>query len=284
MTLPLPHLMDLSKSNSNHNQFSTKLAPNEQPYPQDTLLHDTYLKDAYLTLPRHIREALLDNSRVIFVANNPSISTSDLDQTLQKGDIVVLFNHFIQAEYFAHSPLAAQLTKLLFFRQIGDSRIHFGLPPRHNNITIIEQMLKDNKVGFLFGNDRYHFPTLADDPSPDDDPIDDTVTLELSDSLSAAIENAHYSSILPDTHLVVTDYPIYEHIHSSAPSSGFLIYRLMLAIKTYLLQYHGHQLQLALLGFNDDEKTDYFWSGHNWVFERQETANPPEGVTLIKVG
>lgn len=279
MTLPSAHRIDLSKSDSSRNPLSNTLSSNKQSYCYDTLL-----QDSYLTLPRHIREALLNNSRVIFIANNPSITTSDLDQTLRKGDIVVLFNHFIQAEYFAHSPLATQLIKLLFFRQIGDSRLHFGLPPRHNNVSVIEQMLKDNKLGLLFGNDGYHFPTLADDPSPDDDPIDDTVTLDLSNSLSEAIKNADYTSILSDTHPVVADYPIYEDIHSSAPSSGFLMYRLMLAIKTYLHQQHGHQLQLALLGFNDDKKTDYFWHGHNWAFERQEMTDLPEGVTRIKVG
>ena len=284
MTLSSAHLTDLSKFDSSRNPSPNKLSANEHPYFQDTLVNDTYLEDAYLTLPQHIRKALLDNCRVVFIANNPSISTSDLDQTLQKGDIVVLFNHFIQAEYFAHSPLAAKLIKLLFFRQIGDSRLHFGLPPRHNNLSVIEQMIRDNKIGLLFGNNGYHFPTLADDPSPDDDPIDETVTLDLSNSLTEAIKSAYYTNILSDNHPVVADYPIYDHIHSSAPSSEFLMYRLILAIKTYLHQQHGHQLQLALLGFNDDKKTDYFWHGHNWAFERQEMTDLPEGVIRIKVG
>ena len=41
-------------------------------------------------------------------------------------------------------------------------------------------------------------------------------------------------------------------------------------------------LEIMMLGFNDDDKTGHFWEGHNWSFERQELANPPMGVQIIR--
>lgn len=263
-------------------ELKSELPSNSQILNQTDLFEKDILQEAYLTLPRFFIEHLLDSQRVVLIANNPAISTEILDSTLQQDDILVLFNHFIQADYFTSSPLAQPLLKLLFFRQIGDSLLHFGLPPRRNNLPAIEQMLKDGKVGFLFGNEGYHFPTVEDDPNPDDDPIDDSVTLVISNLLRQAISDDYYTRILNDMHPVVADYPVYENIHSSAPSSGFLMYRLMLAVQAYLKDLYQHPLEIVLLGFNHNKSTEYFWHGHNWDFERQEMSNLPDNVTRIK--
>jgi len=44
---------------------------------------------------------------------------------------------------------------LLFFRQIGDSKLHFGLPPRSNNVSVMKRMAKSAPIGILLSN-LYH--------------------------------------------------------------------------------------------------------------------------------
>ncbi len=237
---------------------------------------------AFKALPLTTQTSLGQAKRVLLIANNPSISPQTLAALLQPNDMLVLFNHFIHGDYFATNALAKTLPKLLFFRQIGDSCLHFGLPPRHNNLPFIEQMLTAANVGFLFTNIGYQFPSLADDASPDDDPIDAQVQLTVPDDLRARFTEPATSAVLCEQHPVVADYPIFEDIHSSSPSSGFLMYRLLRAVRAHLQDTYKQQLEIVLLGFNTDDNTNYFWQGHNWAFERQEMANLPDGIRLIQ--
>lgn len=246
--------------------------------------HIDIASHAFLTLPPVIQRALLDQSRVVLVANNPSISTDQLDNLLQPTDMLVLFNNFINADFFTSHPVARLLPKLLSFRQIGDSLLHFGMPPRSNNIAAIDTMASQAPLGILLGNTPYQFPIVGDDPSPNDDPITPSRILEIPQGLNALLRDDYYCRVLSDQNRVVADYPVFTDIHSSAPTSGFLMYRLLLAARKHVQQLQPYKapLQLVMLGFNDDNKTAHFWQGHNWKFERQELAEPAHGVAVIR--
>lgn len=239
-------------------------------------------QSAFLTLPVVIQTALDQAKRVVLIANNPAVTTTQLEMLLQPDDVLVLFNHFIHADFLANHQLASSLPKLLFFRQIGDSKLHFGLPPRSNHISVVEQMLETAPLGILTSNQPYQFPTLADDPSPNDDPITAQRILDIPSNMQKLLSNPTYHSVLSERHEVVADYPYFTDIHSSAPSSGFLLYRLMLVARAYLhhIQKTKLPLEIVMIGFNDNDKTAHFWHGHNWDFERQEMSRPPTGVTI----
>ncbi|MGM8885772.1 hypothetical protein ACS8FD_07500 [Psychrobacter sp. 1U2] len=245
---------------------------------------------AYKSLPATIQKALLSQNRLVIIANNPSITIETLEQTLQPTDIVVLFNDFIHADFFATHALAKTLPKLLFFRQIGDSRLHFGLPPRSNNLIAIEQMAQHAALGIFLSNISYQFPTPTDDPKPNDDPISEDRVLSIAHDLKVIFDSSEHCRVLSEQHPVVADYPSFADIHSSAPTSGFLMYRLLLAARqpvqclqrTNNPQKRTAPVEILLLGFNDDDKTAHFWEGHNWAFERQELAAPPIGVEIIR--
>lgn len=242
------------------------------------------LNDAFETLPSVIQAALLQQSRVILMANNPSITTETLQNLLRPTDILVLFNDFIHADFLAGHPIASMIPKLLFFRQNGDSKLHFGLPPRSNKLRAIEQMAKQAPLGFLLGNTPCQFPTPADDPRPQDDPITDARVLTVPLELQSRLADARYCRVLSEHHSVVADYPSFAHIHTSAPTSGFLLYRLLLAARQQVqrLQPASESFEILMLGFNDEDKTGYFWEGHNWSFERQELDSPVAKVTIIR--
>lgn len=239
---------------------------------------------AFASLPTNIQTALVQKSRIVFIANNPSITTEQLEDLLQPDDVLILFNHFIHADFFANHELISTLPKLLFFRQIGDSNLHFGLPPRSNNVAVMKRMAKSAPLGLLLSNCSYQFPTPEDDPSPNDDPITDDRILIIPPAVKALLQNDGHHGVLSERHPVVEDYPAFENIHSSAPSSGFLLYRLLLAARTHLqdMQQTELPLRLLMLGFNDNDKTAHFWQGHNWEFERQEMSAPPPQVEVIR--
>ncbi|MEN2750337.1 hypothetical protein AAIR29_01690 [Psychrobacter sp. FBL11] len=239
---------------------------------------------AFASLPLVIQESLLQSERIILIANNPSIDTASLEALLRPTDMLVLFNDFIHADFFAHHPLAKGLPKLLFFRQIGDSKLHFGLPPRSNNLTAMLDMAKQAPLGILFGNTDYKFPLPSDDPSPHDDPITVDRVLEISEAPDKLLRSDEYCRVLSEQHEVVADYPIFADIHSSAPTSGFLLYRLLLSARLHIQQKQNVEtpLSIIMLGFNNDDKTAHFWEGHNWAFERQELATPPRDVEIIR--
>ncbi|MEN6669067.1 hypothetical protein AAJP47_01690 [Psychrobacter sp. B38] len=239
---------------------------------------------AFMSLPTNIQTALKQKRRIVFIANNPSISTTQLEALLQPDDVLVLFNHFIHADFFANHPLVSTLPKLLFFRQIGDSKLHFGLPPKSNNVGVIKRMAKSAPLGLLLSNQSYQFPTPEDDPSPNDDPITDDRILVIPPAVKALLQSTQHHSVLSESHPVVTDYPSFKEIHSSAPSSGFLLYRLLLAARAHLqdIEQTALPLRLLMLGFNDNDKTAHFWQGHNWEFERREMSAPPPEVEVIR--
>ena len=239
-------------------------------------------KEAFLTLPVVIQAALEQSKRVILIANNPAITTTQLERLLQPDDVLVLFNHFIHADFFANHQGIRLLPKLLFFRQIGDSKLHFGLPPRSNNFPMMEQMAETAPLGILTSNQFYSFPSLTDDPNPDDDPIVTHRVLNVPLPMQELLMSPTHCSVLSERHAVVADYPYFVDIHSSAPSSGFLLYRLMLAAREYV--HHTQKielpLELLLIGFNNNDKTAHFWHGHNWAFERQEMSTLPPRVSI----
>lgn len=239
---------------------------------------------AFVTLPIIIQTALLQRQRIVLIANNPSITTASLEALLQPTDMLVLFNDFVHADFFAHHPSAKDLPKLLFFRKIGDSSLHFGMPPRSNNLTAMLDMAKHAPLGILFGNTDYQFPLPADDPSPNDDPITASRVLEIPELLNELLHSDERCRVLSEQHSVVADYPIFADIHSSAPTSGFLLYRLLLAARSHVQQRQNAAtpLSIVMLGFNHEDKTAHFWDGHNWAFERRELATPPNNVELIR--
>jgi len=239
-------------------------------------------RSAFLTLPVVTQTALEQAKRVVLIANNPAVTTTQLEMLLQPDDVLVLFNHFIHADFFASHQLASLLPKLLFFRQIGDSKLHFGLPPRSNHISTIEQMAETAPLGILTSNQPYQFPILADDPSPNDDPITTHRILDIPSNMQKLWSSPIYHSVLSERHEVVADYPYFTDIHSSAPSSGFLLYRLIMAVRAYLqhIQKTKLPLEIVMIGFNDNDQTAHFWHGHNWDFERQEMSRLPKGVTI----
>lgn len=239
---------------------------------------------AFTNLPLVLQKPLLQSKRIILIANNPSIDTASLETLLQPTDTLVLFNDFIHADFFANHPLAKDLPKLLFFRKIGDSLLHFGLPPRSNNLTAMLDMAKHAPLGILFGNTDYQFPLPADDPSPHDDPITASRMLKIPEQLDKLLRSDEHCRVLSEQHEVVADYPIFADIHSSAPTSGFLLYRLLLSARLYIQQKQNAEtpLSIVMLGFNNDDKTAHFWEGHNWAFERQELATPPRDVEIIR--
>ena len=239
---------------------------------------------AFASLPSVIQEQLLQSSRVVLIANNPSIDRAVLEEVLQPTDMLVLFNDFIHADHFANHTLLKKLPKLLFFRQIGDSKLHFGMPPRSNKLTAINEMAKHAPLGLLFSNIDYQYPAPGDDPKPDDDPITADRILEVPEALNSLLQSSAHCRVLSEQHSVVADYPYFADIHSSAPTSGFLLYRLLLAARGHVQQQQADAapLEILMLGFNDDDKTAYFWEGHNWAFERQELATPPNHVNIIR--
>lgn len=239
---------------------------------------------AFINLPTNIQTALKQKNRIVFIANNPSISTEQLEDLLQPDDVLVLFNDFIHADFFANHALVSTLPKLLFFRQIGDSKLHFGLPPRSNNVSVMKRMAKAAPLGLLLSNRSYQFPSPEDDPSPNDDPVTAERTLTIPPVIQALLQSDLHHSVLSEHHPVVADYPSFKDIHTSAPSSGFLLYRLLLVARAHLqdIQETELPLQLLMLGFNDNDKTAHFWQGHNWEFERQEMSSPPPEVEVIR--
>lgn len=241
-------------------------------------------KTAFDSLPPVIQTALMQRKRIVCIANNPSINTSSLDALLKPTDLLVLFNHFVHADYFATHPLISQLPKLLFFRQIGDSNLHFGLPPRSNNVSGIYEMSKRAPLGILLSNQPYQFPHPNDDLTAHDDPITANRALTIPDALVDLLHDNNQCGVLSEHHPVVADYPYFADIHSSASSSGFLLYRLLLAARIHVqrLQKAAFPLEMVMIGFNDETKTEHFWSGHNWAFERQEMAKAPTGVQIIR--
>lgn len=241
-------------------------------------------KTAFDSLPPVIQTALMQRQRMVCIANNPSIDTSNLDALLEPTDLLVLFNHFIHAEYFATHPVISQLPKLLFFRQIGDSNLHFGLPPRSNNVSSIYEMSKRAPLGILLSNQPYQFPHPNNDLTAHDDPVTTNRTLTIPDALVDLLHDNNQCGVLSEHHPVVADYPHFSDIHSSASSSGFLLYRLLLAARIHVqrLQNSALPLKMVMIGFNDETKTEHFWSGHNWTFERQEMAKAPAGVQIIR--
>ena len=78
--------------------------------------NDNTAKAAFLSLPSIIQHRLPQYKRVVMVANNPSITRDYLEKLLQTGDLIVLFNDFIHADFFSTQPLVKTLPKLLFFR------------------------------------------------------------------------------------------------------------------------------------------------------------------------
>ena len=241
-------------------------------------------KTAFDSLPPVIQTALMEKKRIVCIANNPSINTSSLDSLLEPTDLLVLFNHFVHADYFATHPLISQLPKLLFFRQIGDSNLHFGLPPRSNNVSDIYEMNKRAPLGILMSNQPYQFPQPNDDLTAHDDPVTASRALMIPDALVNLFHDNNQCGVLSEHHPVVADYPYFSDIHSSASSSGFLLYRLLLAARTHVqhLQNSAFPLEMVMIGFNDEAKTEHFWSGHNWAFERQEMAKAPADVQIIR--
>ncbi|MFZ3142648.1 hypothetical protein [Psychrobacter glacincola] len=239
---------------------------------------------AFNTLPSIIQQALLQQQRIVLIANNPSINTASLEALLQPTDMLVLFNDFIHADFFANNPIVRDLPKLLFFRQIGDSALHFGLPPRSNNLTAMLDMAKQAPLGILFGNTDYQFPLPADDPNPNDDPITASRILDIPKLLNDLLHSDEHCRVLSEQHSVVADYPIFADIHSSAPTSGFLLYRLLLAARLEVQQRQDVEtpLSIVMLGFNDEDRTAHFWEGHNWAFERRELATPFDSVEIIR--
>lgn len=241
---------------------------------------------AFLSLPNNIQDCLHEQKRVVMIANNPSVSTHYLEQLLKDGDTVVLFNDFIKADFFSTHPLVKTLPKVLFFRQIGDSALHFGLPPRSNSVMAIKKMAAAAPLGIMLSNQMYQFPRPSDDPSPDDDPAPFDRIVVMDDALHALFTDSDRCCALPEDHLVVADYPSFTDIHSSAPSSGFLMYRLLLAARQHIqsLSDSDSVFDLLMVGFNHDTKTQHFWHGHNWAFEREEMQALPTGVSLIQQG
>ncbi len=250
----------------------------------DNIESTSKAQDAFNSLPIVIQDALTYQKRIVFMANNPSIKVESLERLLQPTDIVLLFNDFIHTDYFTNNSIARQLPKLIFFRQNGDSMIHFGLPPRSNNVCAIDEMAKHAPLGLLFSNQPYQFPMPGDDPKPNDDPITANRNLTTPKQLTQLLRDERHCRVLSEQHSVVADYPYFSDIHSSAPSSGFLLYRLLLAARQHvqLLQPEAIPLKILMLGFNDDNKTAHFWSGHNWQFERQEMSAAPADVQLIR--
>lgn len=245
---------------------------------------DTESASAFSSLPSVIQNQLIQSGRIVLIANNPSIDTSSLEALLQPTDMLVLFNDFIHADFFVNHSLARVLPKLLFFRQIGDSNLHFGLPPRSNKVTAINEMAKHAPLGMLLSNVPYQFPLPSDDPSPQDDPVTAKRVLTIPEVLEHLLNSGDHCRVLSEQHNVVADYPCFTDIHSSAPTSGFLLYRLLLAARRQVQRRQNTEspLQIVMIGFNDDDKTVHFWQGHNWKFERQEMAKAPYGVDVIR--
>lgn len=244
------------------------------------------VSQAYHALPPIIQTQLSTRQRVILIANNPSIRTEVMDEILQPSDLVVLFNNPFHTEYFATAPLASTLPKMLFFRQVGDSVLHFGLPPKPNKALDIAKMADTAPLGFLFANIAYQYPTRDDDLYPDPIHLCQADSQTLPALLKERFVDEYYTRIIPEQHDVVADYPYFSDIHSSASSSGFFIYRLMLAVQHHLNLLASTPSQktvfeIIMLGFNHDQQTPYFWHGHNWQFERQELATPKAGVKVI---
>ena len=157
---------------------------------------------AFNTLPIIIQQQLLQQQRIVLIANNPSINTASLEALLQPTDMLVLFNDFIHADFFANNPIVRDLPKLLFFRQIGDSALHFGLPPRSNNLTAMLDMAKQAPLGILFGNTDYQFPLPADDPNPNDDPITASRILDIPKLLNDLLHSDEHCRVLSEQHSV----------------------------------------------------------------------------------
>ncbi len=275
--LDIPDLLseDSTGVNKNHNK----------PSLSDLAIYSESAA-AFASLPSVIQETLTQQKRIICIANNPSIDIANLETLLQPTDILVLFNHFVHADFFANHPLARALPKLLFFRQIGDSNLHFGLPPRSNNMTAINEMSKQAPLGLLFSNIHYQFQLVdeGESESSPDNSLTASKILDISDELNDLLHNDDHCRVLSEHHPVVGDYPHFTDIHSSAPSSGFLLYRLLLAARVHVqrLQESAIPLQIMMIGFNDEDKTEHFWQGHNWKFERQEMAKAPYGVDIIR--
>ncbi|GAF56731.1 hypothetical protein JCM18901_2478 [Psychrobacter sp. JCM 18901] len=63
-------------------------------------------KSALLTLPVVIQTALEQAKRVVLIANNPAVTTTQLEMLIQPDDVLVLFNHFIHADFFCQPSVS----------------------------------------------------------------------------------------------------------------------------------------------------------------------------------
>lgn len=63
-------------------------------------------RSAFLTLPVVIQTALEQAKRVVLIANNPAVTTTQLEMLLQPDDVLVLFNHFIHDDFFCQPSVS----------------------------------------------------------------------------------------------------------------------------------------------------------------------------------
>lgn len=210
-----------------------------------------------LAIPKTIRHQLGSSiKRVVLIANNPAISIHLIHRVIKGQDLLVFFNNT------QHLPLFAKLPNphLYFFRSIFNNGLHWGLPPHPNNIPALEKLARNQQLAVAYSS---YPPNIKEFPQ----------------NLKAVFVNPDRTSLILEKNPAWFDYVYKKEIAYSAPSSGFMLYRLFLQIRqTACLM--ENSFQIVLLGYNDSAGST-FWEGHNWEFERIEIQNSPRYVKII---
>ncbi len=194
--------------------------------------------------------------RVILVANNKNVRAEDINQlNISSNDLVIQFNRCELFRSLSHLP--AQM--MILFRRHFDTSNHHGFPC---SIEIAGEIQKDPS--------RYWFMFTGIEPEP---------------SVWAEFIQRPRFVVLNDSQAMrcIPEYPLLPDVPFSAPSSGYFVMRVLLALREAAM--HGRlfgwtfrypralaprssHYQIVLLGFQPSTGPA-FWNGHNWAFERK---------------
>ena len=225
----------------------------------DSLIPD----DIEKMLPSSIWKLLKRSiNRVIIVAGNSELGFLEFERLrVSEEDLVVLINRSIHLPRFRKHPCA----KLFFFREIIGTRSHHGLPPNFGNFESFEPESMNGEVGVVSTNHAMNEASMA---------------VPLMRSLCA---KGDCISVISAESSLWAGYPKGTEHQSLVPSTGYMVLSIFFAIKDMLAKAAGKSpFRIVTLGFSTN-KSDRFWHGHAWSYEReylQSIGSKIEAITI----
>jgi hypothetical protein len=207
-----------------------------------------------------------DITRVILLANNAELSLEDIEKLgVSRHDLVVQFNACMYHEILSRKSCSY----MFFFREHFDTGTHHGFPCP---ATIVQDAIREPRRYFFIFTGKAPQPGLWSYPA--------------LQARTSVLDADYVTARLPD-------YPLQAGVPFAAPSSGFLLLRLLLLIKNNQFRptaddqgqflrriYHlcqrvedlwrfrnSSRFSLELVGFSPTREGT-FWNGHSWDYER----------------